>query len=326
MSETTYEKIFKVIQSSLVPKSRFEESQKEISVLKSALETAKSDLKLFKSKYEDQKQTIDILNAEKETLQSQKSTCELKLKEVSLKLELKTRQYDLLLKSNETDSSKNATEKASAGTQTIKEEPIEIGIVNTPTSSSSLSDEPSVPSEPSVTEKRGLDADHDGKVSKAKRRKATKPEASVRRVTRSTARVQQKFSCQACLDVWGHKVNRDFHGNLNHKDVPDPKKSIKTFSSFKSYRDHFFIDHLNHTQEAIDKGCLKDYGYCQVKSCTDYKTHRWPHGDIECETCGLSFQFKKHHDLHRKYQHADTNKMSKKDINLLFMLQFKPDF
>ena len=236
-------------------------------------------MEFLKSKYQHQKETIEILNAEKETLQSQKSTCDAKLKEVSLKLELKTRQYDLLLKSNETDSSKNATEKVSAGTQTIKEELIEIGIVNTPTSSSSLSDEPPVPNEPSVTEKRVLDADHDGKVSKAKRRKATTPEASNRRVTRSTARVQQKFSCQACLDAWGHKVNRDFHGNLNHKDAPDPKKSIKTFSSFKSYRDHFFIDHLNYTQEAIDKGCLKDHGYCQEKSCTDNKTHRWPHGE-----------------------------------------------
>ena len=163
MSETTYEKIFEVIQSSLVPKSKYEESQKEISVLKSALETVKNDLEFFKSKYKDQKQTIDILNAEKETLQSQKSTCDAKLKEVSLKLELKTRQYDLLLKSNETDSSKNATEKASAGTQTIKEEPIEIGIVNTPTASSSRD---SLPDEPSVTEKRSLDADHDKKQAK----------------------------------------------------------------------------------------------------------------------------------------------------------------
>ena len=69
MFEPTYEKVFEAIRSSLVPKSQFDESQKEISILRSQLETAKNDAKKLKSEYDDQNLTFGILRAEKQTLE-----------------------------------------------------------------------------------------------------------------------------------------------------------------------------------------------------------------------------------------------------------------
>ena len=74
MSEPTYAKVFETIRSSLVPKSQFEEAQKEISLLRSQLETAKNAERKLKLEYNDQKLTIDILRAEKETFENEKKT------------------------------------------------------------------------------------------------------------------------------------------------------------------------------------------------------------------------------------------------------------
>ena len=105
--------------------------------MRSELKNAKEDLKRMKSNYEEQKLKIDIIQAEKECLESEKKTFELKFNELSLKLKLKTNQYDSLLSSEKTDCESNDTELMSSGTQTVKEEPHEIGIVNNPTSTSS---------------------------------------------------------------------------------------------------------------------------------------------------------------------------------------------
>ena len=55
------------------------------------------------SKYEDEKLKNDIIQAEKECLEAEKKTFELKFNEISLKLKLKTNQYDSLLSTGKPD-------------------------------------------------------------------------------------------------------------------------------------------------------------------------------------------------------------------------------
>ena len=72
MSEQKYNEVFEFIKTNLVPKSEFGESQNEILNLKSALEKATNDLKKVKMELEEQKLSIDILQAEKESLEAEK--------------------------------------------------------------------------------------------------------------------------------------------------------------------------------------------------------------------------------------------------------------
>ena len=50
-SKAIYNKVFEAIKSNLIPKSKYEKSQNEVSLLKSELESAKDDLRLMKMKY-----------------------------------------------------------------------------------------------------------------------------------------------------------------------------------------------------------------------------------------------------------------------------------
>ena len=144
--------------------------------LEEMLEKAMAELEKVKSEYDEQKLTIDIIKAEKETLEAEKKTIraqvdillgeresllarqksseaeresfsamkivyDAKLNELSLKLKQKTHQYDSLLKSMEADPKKIIFDKASTGTQTIKYEAREIGIVNVLASTSSKENE-----------------------------------------------------------------------------------------------------------------------------------------------------------------------------------------
>ena len=83
MSEPTYEKVFESIRSSLVPKSQYEESQKEVKILKLQLEAAENDAKEWRSEYQakcifirNQKLRIKILRAGQEKLENQRKTLE----------------------------------------------------------------------------------------------------------------------------------------------------------------------------------------------------------------------------------------------------------
>ena len=334
MAETSYQKVFEVIQSSLVPKSVYEELHNEICKLKTQIETEKNESKKWKSKYQDQKLTSDIIRAEKKT-------CEVKFEEVSLKLKQKTHQYGSLLKSNENKYDTNAIKKVYAGTQTIKEEPNEIGIVNVPASSASRSDQ----SAATINIKRSISGDgnlNTGRT-KAKRRKITNSDRTIR-TTRLSTQKNKKISCVMCLDHWGLSADLklgDLYGGREDYDfcdadkknvLPDPKKdsvfSIPTFSSFEEYRHHHFTDHLGildipePNQLPIDDGWwLKKRGVCEEKSCLLHSNHsEWPHGEIKCLICSLSFKFKKDHDMHNQLQHAPIKMMSNKQIFDLYGL------
>ena len=315
MFEPTYEKVFEAIRSSLVPKSQFDESQKEISILRSQLETAKNDAKKLKSEYDDQNLTIGILRAEKQTLENEKKTFESKFEEVSLKLTRKTHEYNSLLQTTQADCNPKIIEKVSTRNQSVKQEPHAIGIVNDPASSTSRSDEPVM----KTRSKREITARDDEKRTSAKRRKTSK----TAQATKQSTEVQQIFSCDLCLYDWGSGVHR-LNDEGVPEGVPDPKTSIRTFSTFKEYKDHYFIVHDEYSREQIDNGCYETDEFCQEKSCLESfpygikPAHHWPHGDINCEVCGLSFKFKRHRDIHIKLEHANINLMSKKEILKLY--------
>ena len=311
MSEPTYAKVFETIRSSLVPKSQFEEAQKEISILRSQLETAKNSERKLKSEYDDQKLTIDILRAEKETLENEKRTLESKFKEVYLILTQKTREYDSL-QTAQTDCNPSNVVSGTVRNQSIKQEPPPVGIVNVPASSTSRLYEPGM----KTRSKRGITAGDDEKRTSAKRQKTSTPA----KASKQSTEIQQIFSCHWCLSEWGCEIDRDFYSNSSRLGVPDPKTRIWTFSTFKEYKDHCFIAHDGYSQEQIDNGCYETDKFCQENSCLESftdgvtPTHHWPHGDINCEVCGLSFKFKRHHDTHIKLEHANINVMSKEEI------------
>ena len=135
MTEQTYTKVFELIQGTLVPKAQLEEANIKIKHLESMLDKAKSESNEQKLSMEIIQAEKDSLQAEKESLQAEKKAIEVKFNEVSLKLKQKTDQYDSLLKS-----------KAAMQTETkkIKEESREIGIVNVPASTSSGPNKPAL--------------------------------------------------------------------------------------------------------------------------------------------------------------------------------------
>ena len=97
MSDQKYNEVLKFIKSSLVPKNDFDESQNEILNLKMAVELANNQLNQAKLENEEHKLANNILQAEKESLEAEKITFQIKFNEVSLKLKQKTKQYDSLL-------------------------------------------------------------------------------------------------------------------------------------------------------------------------------------------------------------------------------------
>ena len=130
MSEQKYNEVFEFMRAKLIPKSQYDESQNNVLALTSSLENAKNELKKLQLKFDEQKLAIDIVHAEKESLQAEKKAVEFKYNEVSLKLKQKTYQYDSLLKSGRNfENNCTLVEKVSIGSQTIKEEPQEIPIV-----------------------------------------------------------------------------------------------------------------------------------------------------------------------------------------------------
>ena len=290
MSESSYQKVFEVIQSSLVPKSQYDDLQNEVACLKSEFESVRNE---WKSKFEEQKLAMDILQAEKESLESEKNTFESKFKEVSLKLKQKTNQYDSLLKSTET-----------TGTQTIKEEPIEIGIVNVPTSSSSHRNEYSV----KTGMKRSNSNLDDDKRKTSKRIKNSKSN-NVKRKNRKSVQTKRNFSCYKCMESWGDDISQ-FGADPTKIGAPDPKQKIPTFTSFTDYKNHFISVHDGYIAEFIENpclSCLHGAGHCIEM-----------HGEIKCEICSLSFKSKADHDFHKRFEHADIISMNNNEIYELY--------
>ena len=289
MSDQKYNEVLKFIKSSLVPKNDFDESQNEILNLKMAVELANNELKQAKLENEEHKLANNILQAEKESLEAEKITFQIKFNEVSLKLKQKTKQYDSLLNSQRSVSTVPAT---------IKQEPTEIGIVNVPSSSTSRYVE--------TTARTGTKRKHSSK-DKAKRKKAKRK----KRENRKSTKTKSKFSCVECLHEWGIQIQEDYNEDPDKTGAPDPKEKIPTFSSFKDFKDHQVNAHM------LKEDCCKEND-CLLYQGHNNSNHDWPHGDLECKLCSLTFKFQKHHDVHTQFQHAALHKMPNSEIFDLF--------
>ena len=304
MSESCYNDIFENIKSNLVPKLQYEKSQLEINHLKSELKNSQEELKQMIAKYKEEKLINDIiqsekesLEAEKEKLEAEKKIFELKLNEFSLKLKLKTNQCDSLLG------------KTSIGTQIVKQEPQDIGIVNVPTSTSEIGT------------KRTSSVSADDQRKKAKRKKI------IRKSTKNDRKicVSQLFTCEECIDIWGEKIEEDFDGDPDREGAPDPRQSITAFSSFEALLNHEKDVHFDEDEEELfwwkkrcnEKSCLQREGHS--KPTSKYNGWYWdsggrtcaPHGKNICRICDLSFKFKKHLDQHVATGHANHDMTNK---------------
>ena len=296
MSENCYNEIFETIKSNLVPKMIYEQSQLEIENLKSVLGKTQADLQRIKSKYEEQILKNEIIQAEKESLEAEKKTFELKFNEISLKLKLKTNQYDSLLSSRQTDCNPSQT-----GSQTAKEEPNEIEIAS------------SIPE--NGAKRTSLEPENDKSANRRSKRKKIE-------------KFSQSFTCDDCLAEWGEHVDYYCGGDPDKNCAPDPKKTSWTFSSFEAFKNHKMERHHVGDEEPLceDKGCLQLKGHSDLPAIPPYNrwtTIEWfaPHGEIICKNCDLSFKYQKHHDQHVETVHAD-NDMSNRVFYALY-LQYK---
>ena len=192
MSELNFEKVFKelkIIEANSVSREKYDQLQNEVKKLESMLTAVNNrfqqeakELKKLKMVNELQTMEIDVMKAEKQSLEAEKKTLEVRFDEVSLKLKLKTHQYDMLagqqsnVQTKPTDPIPQPLEKKTTGSQAmvneIKDEP-SIGVVNQP---SSL---PSKPSKRPATE-----------LPIISRKKAKRPRSGYR---------ENFFSCDECL-------------------------------------------------------------------------------------------------------------------------------
>ena len=302
------------------------EHKKQNSTLKSQLQNAKNDLEKLQSEYGNRKLSdtlkidsleakiknlqdensellnvknelkklqseialkIDVFEAGMKTLEAEKNTFEVKFDEVSLKLKLKTHEYDSLLKSKQTDCrvklvfKSNEIEKASIGTQTIKEEPKEIGVVNLP---SSLSSQPKDPPVKSGTKRTSSNVE-ERKIAKAKRMKTE----ATSRMTGQSIEKKETISCASCLDDWGLNVQKNFGGDPERPSVPDPIHAIASFTSIDKYKNHAVNIHQympamilsrEKLEKFVDNDRFKNSGMTKSQIFEIYKAYRADWGSI----------------------------------------------
>ena len=290
MPEQTYNKVFQLIQESLVPKTQLEEYQNNILHLESILQKTARELETIKSEYKGQKLTIEIIQAEKNSLQAEKKAIEVKFNEVSLKLQQKSNQYDLLLQSNASRERDTTTQSLFVlnDTPKVKKEPSGISIVNVPASLSSKSNGPSAKtaSKQATTKtgtKRQTASSKDDPQRATKRKKVEEPKTSQN--TEQPVQMNPKITCNECLDDWGRDVVLRYEGNPDHSCAPDPRQKIATFTSFATYRRHLRCSHAYLSQEIDDDYC-------------------YPNSDFLCNSCGCSFECKRIFDNHIEFEHA----------------------
>ena len=264
----------------------------ELQNVKNELETLKSEIAL----------KIDVLEAGMKTLEAEKRTIESKFDEVSVKLKLKTHEYDSLLNSKQDRRQvklvfkSNGTGKASIGIQTIKEEPKEIGVVNVP---ASLSSQPKDPPAKSGT-KRTASNVGDRTIIKAKRMK-TEMSNSISRMTRQSTEKKKKFTCCDCFLKWGKEIEDEYDGDPDKTGAPKPNDAIKTFSSLREYKIHIQQDYC-----------------CQITNSPAF----WPEyrdTDSICKICDCRFGIREGYEQHLDIEHCNINDMTNKQMFDLYL-------
>ena len=298
MSEQTYKKVFELIQESLVPTALLEEARNRILHLESVIKKVQSECN-------DQKLSIEIIQAEKNSLQAEKEmlhaekkAIEVKFNEVALKLKQKCLQYDALLESNTvhhqcSPSPSDDIEKpdvVSTETKKVKEEPmpglLPVGLANVPASLSSGQNEVTV-----KTRTKRKTTTNDGCPRTTGKRK--KVEDSSVKSTQS----KLIFTCDECLQDWGEDIQRDTNGDFDYSLAPDPRQKIQAFSTFDAYRQH-----LRSIHDVLDRD-ITDY-YCYANS------------SFNCKVCDCSFESQGILDEHLECEHANLNMTKQQFLDL----------
>ena len=318
MSEQTFNKVFQLIQECLVPKTQLEEYQNKILHLESMLQKANIEVEKLKSESSEQKLSLEITQAEKESLQAVMKAAQVKFKEVCLKLKQKTQQYNSLLRTQNCLEKTN-TEKlpALSGIPNVKQEPI--GLVNLPLSLPSkpnalkLSTKPkntqksgeTIPKETAIktgTKRQNTTADDSSKI-ETKRTKVEKSNTLSRCATQSVKN-KESFTCEECLVAWGKDIEDNYQGDPANNLVPDPKQKIQAFTSFQAYADH-----------------MSDTHGCEILAITDYYRDR--SNRFGCKICTCRFETKMHLDNHVEFEHANSNLTKRQFFDLY--LKYKSD-
>ena len=312
MEEVNFEKAFEVlkqIQSQVVPKAKYEESQNEVEKLKSMLEDANGQVRglvdelknmrarwacekeQMKAQHKEQKLKFDVVEAEKKRLEAVANNWEVSYNEINLKLILKNHQLNSLT-TDDRKSKVDEAEKSSIGTQTIKEEPNFIHAVNVPSSCSSCQTSPDIPTlftdlqnSPTTTSSAGIKRKRSGSEDQGRRKS--------KRIN-----TQKIFNCQSCFFKWADEIEYDGDKKIN---AHDPSDYMTTFSSLRGLKLHMIEEH----------GWSQN-GFCKKKSCHETKIHRYyrPHGDLVCGTCARTFEHEDDLDVHVKFTHADFATMN----------------
>ena len=288
----------------------------ELQNVKNELKKLQSDHSQLTEKYNQLKDErlgyalkIDVLEAGMKTLEAEKRTFEVKFDEVSSKLKLKTHEYDSLLKSKQTDCQvklvfkSNETEKASIATQTIKEEPKEIGVVNVP---ASFSSQPKNRPVKTVT-KRTSRTVEDRKIAKAKRMKTEKSN-SISRATKQSIENQHKISCSHCFAKWGKEIENKYDANPDQTGAPNPNDSIRTFSSLHDYKIHVQQDGCNDT-------------YCPALNLArdSFPVKCYRNTESICKICDSRFWIRADYEQHIDTEHCNLNDRTNKQIFDLYL-------
>ena len=325
--QTSIDFVVAEIKRTLISKKELRKSQDEVLSLKNQLKRAEECLNESRREYEREKLQKEIIIAEKKVVES-------KFDEIALKLKLKNQQYDDLLKSKNTVG-ENA--KVSIGTQTIKIEPNEIGVVNVPISTPSTTSSAAVRT---MAAKAGT-----------KRKQSVLTDYKLRRPKRNTGsndcgtmdsnskpeQTYKRYTCFHCFDSWGKDVKQNtcmpirettfesWHPQLRY-DVekgPDPKLSIRTFTDYYGYHNHIKNDHAESNSSKLSNNFHMSRCSIPFKNPVgDLELNYTPTGKKICEICYVRFKQPNRLQKHLEIEHANLSVLTK---NELFGIWFKYD-
>ena len=337
----------KTIKSNVVPKSQYEEAQLEIERLKSllqdaygqvktladdlvavrakanALETEKEELnknlkmanlesglilkefEKLKAQHEEDKLKVDLIEAENKRLQVSFQSWKANNDVLTWRLKLKSHQLDSL---NANIQKNDSPEKlhCSIGTQTIKEEPESIGVVNVPASCSSRKMDVPKSSTTATTTQSKLETRKslNAKPQVGAKRKSFQPSNQERR--KSQRIIPKSFVCETCIYDWGKEF--EFQRGFSHENLPNPIDHISTFLSSRELRLHMAEKHnyveVYHGSICADKNCLQ----FNNRKRPEYNCiSQFPHGDIVCDTCKVTYKFEEDLNRHVQLVHSNDN-------------------
>ena len=338
----------KTIRSNVVPKSQYKEAQVEIEKLKSLLQDAygqvKSladdlvavrakanaekeevnknlkmanlesglilkELEQLKSQHEENKLKLDLITAENKRLQVSCQGWKANNDVLTWRLKLKSHQLDSL----KTNSQKNETgekSQCSIGTQTIKEEPKSIGVVNVPASYSSRGagvrnssiTTATMPTQSNCKQETTTNITPKAIVG-AKRTRLESENQERRKSKRLTPKY---FNCETCIYDWAENSQV-------------PIDHISSFPSVRELKMHMVEKHnydgFYHHTICADKNCHK---FNNHKRPQYHCIYRIPHGNLVCETCEVTFEEAEYLDRHVKLVHSNISEMTSKKLMELY--------